>query len=170
MSVVSVQEMPVGRNGTPEETADNRTVSRQWLVTVNNPNDNIFTIVNDGNYFSSGIPSYLSPHPANVFYTCRSVELDPQSPLHWYAIATYSTAPVSQEDRERNEQPNPLDRRLKFSVDTMNSNAIRQGRQWRSVQKQCRRSVPCTGPRRFKDHYQATQEHYHMEHGMVCVA
>lgn len=119
MSVVSVQEMPVGRNGTPEETADNRTVSRQWLVTVNDPNDNIFTIVNDGNYFSSGIPSYLSPHPANVFYTCRSVELDPQSPLHWYAIATYSTAPVSQEDRERNEQPNPLDRRLKFSVDTI---------------------------------------------------
>jgi len=119
MAVVSVREMPVGRNGTPEETTDNRTVSRQWLVTVNDPNDTIFTIVNDGNYFSSGIPSYLSPHPANVFYTCRSVELDSQSPLHWYATATYSTAPVSQEERERNEQPNPLDRRLKFSVDTI---------------------------------------------------
>lgn len=118
MSVVSVQEMAEGRDGVPVGSVDNLRVRRQWLVTTSDKTDNQFTIASDTT-FTSATPSYLEVHPSNLFYTCRVLSLEPQSPLHWYAVAEYSTAPVSTEERERNEYPNPINRPAKFSVDTM---------------------------------------------------
>lgn len=119
MSILNIQETPRSREAVISAMISDQMVAREWLVTVDDPYDNRFTITADPLWAESDIPSFLAAHPDNLFYTCRNVRLEPASPLHWYARAEYSTAPISQEEKEKDEQPNPLLRLTKFSVDTV---------------------------------------------------
>jgi len=119
MSVVSVEEIPNDRGGLDAGSVDDLGESRTWLIEAADASVTRFQIVNHSTYISSSIPNYLAPHPENVFYTCRSVRLEHQSGKYWYATANYSTQPISREERERSETPNPVNRLTRFSVDSV---------------------------------------------------
>jgi len=86
-------------------------ISRSWRVRVSSKNDNIYAIL--GQLQIDGfLPLYLQPHPENIFATCRKMNVrDTDSGVVWTVTADYSTKPISQDDRERSQTPNPLDRR-----------------------------------------------------------
>lgn len=120
MSVVSIHEVPDNRDGTVGTTVDQLDVNRRWRITVNSRQDGYFNIINDPMFWGSDIPKFFgTPHPQNLVYRSRRTRVEPdgESPLHWYATAEYSAAPFSDEEREKTETPNPLDRRTRFSVD-----------------------------------------------------
>lgn len=115
MSVVSIKKRAEGRNGIIG-SVDSQTYTETYLVKTNDRNDDFFTIINSA-LWQSTIPDFLEPHPSNAYFTRRNVRIDSASPLHWIAYVPYSTAPISNDERERNEFPNPIDRKAKFASD-----------------------------------------------------
>lgn len=110
MTVLTVKEL-VKRGGNLQGTHEK--ITRNWQITVSSPYDNSRTIANET--IGSTLPILFESHPSNVFATCRSLSIDNSQGLVWSAKAEYSTEPLTQSERERAEEPNPIDRAVKVS-------------------------------------------------------
>lgn len=114
MAVVEVREL-TDRPG--EATGEERTQTRTFRVRVDSRSDTIATIALAASAIPSSttLPTYLSPHPEDVFLTCRSLSIKPETDhwQWWIATARYSTAPLSQREKEK-QIANPLDRPAKI--------------------------------------------------------
>lgn len=111
MSVVSCRKMPE-RGGQFEDFSD---TYQTYLVTTNSRDDDFFTV---RAAVEAEVGTFGTSHPANPFYTRRNVRVDARTPLHWTAYVNWSTRPISNEEREREQFPNPIDRRVKMGVDS----------------------------------------------------
>lgn len=122
MSVVSIKKMPK-RGLTASDTAD---AYETYQVITDDRNDNQFTIVNDPVWLTT-IQQFNESHPQNPFFTRREIQLDcdAKAPINWIANVRYSTKPITQDERERNTVPNPVDRRLKMGADTVDFQVYR---------------------------------------------
>lgn len=111
MSVVSCKKMPE-RGGQFEDYDD---TYQTYLVTCNSRDDDFFAV-------RAAVEAEVGPfgtaHPSNPFYTRRNVRVDARTALHWTAYVNWSTRPVGVDEFEREQFPNPVDRRLKMSVDS----------------------------------------------------
>lgn len=120
MSVTSVNEVPTGRDGVGSAHRPQQgTIRRRWRIETNSSSDNSATIQSDATYQGSGIPlSFGVSHPDNVFFTCRSLAINPMedSARVWFADATYSNEPLTKEEEERATTPNPIQRLPRFSI------------------------------------------------------
>lgn len=110
MSVTSVKEL-IKRNGSYDGTSQSHV--RSWEIVVNSKYDNSVTIGNA--LIGTSLPNLFYTHPNNIFLTTRSLKIAQSKGLIWIATATYSSAPLSQSERERAEESNPLDRTVKIA-------------------------------------------------------
>lgn len=120
MAVTKCKFIHDGRSGDSKGVDDTRDTLR-WRIVTDNKYDTAQTIYPP--LAASGLlPKQFEPHPANIFLTCRSVRIDNQadSPYHWTATAEYSSAPIKESDKEKQEKPNPVDRRAKIRWSTTN--------------------------------------------------
>ena len=108
MTVTSIGEVWPGREyraAAPDDTS----AVRQWLAKTDNKWDTAVTVINYGianGYF----PERFSPHPDNAYLTARELRAQQKSdtPLAWDVFCIYQTNPVSQDDIDKDKQPNPL--------------------------------------------------------------
>ena len=114
MSIVLFEEIWLDR-GAESSGIDDSSATRQWRVITNDKlNDSQYVI---GYGLSAGIlPTRFAGHPSNAYLTARRLRADSQTetPLHWIVTASYSSAPVSSEEKEKEENPNPINRKAKF--------------------------------------------------------
>lgn len=115
MTVVSVKEL-VNRDGSLKGTRE--TITRAWQIKVSSPYDNSHTIGSE--LVGSSLPGQFESHPNNVFATARSLSIKNAQGLIWTARCEYSTEPLTQDERERAEEPNPTNRSVKVSWSTSN--------------------------------------------------
>lgn len=89
------------------EGSDNSTVNRRWRIDVSSKLDTESTILASG-----VLPNRYEPLPDNIFLTLRKLSLQhhDESPLSWIATGHYSSAPIPQKEREKQDNPNPLNR------------------------------------------------------------
>lgn len=117
MGFVGISERNA-RGGGLIGSPDNLDAQRSWLIEVDDPSDDQFDVYGYTEV-NTVLPSYLSFHPNNVFWTCRRVWLEPTSSrFHWIANAQYSAAPLSKDEQERASTPNPTARPLRLEVDS----------------------------------------------------
>lgn len=64
-------------------------------------------------------PARFAPHPDNGYLTARRIRSENQSesPLFWVVTVEYSSKPLKEQEREK-ENPDPLDRRAKITWST----------------------------------------------------
>lgn len=118
MAVVDIRERR-GRSGSVLGPLESKNSQRTWVITVDDPTDDQFTIYASPDVVAA-LPGLFQAHPRNLFYTCRGVRIEEtDSRLHWLAIAEYSCAPISKEERERSDTPNPASRPLRLEVDSV---------------------------------------------------
>lgn len=115
MSVTSIERLWDDRGG-ESEGASKTTATRSWLIKTNSKNDTEQTV------FASGLlPSLYAPLPENGLLTARKLTIrqKTETPYAYVATCFYSSEPLPQEKEEREDTPDPLDRRAKI---TWNSN------------------------------------------------
>jgi hypothetical protein len=118
MSIVLFEEMWQDR-GAESAGVDDSTATRQWRVVTNDKTHDAIYVITYG--LSAGIlPQLYAPLPTNAYLTARRLRADSQSetPLHWIVTASYSSAPVSSEEKDKEENPDPLNRKAKFRWST----------------------------------------------------
>lgn len=105
MSVLAIY--PIAPRSAESEGPDNSKATRRWRIDVSSKLDTEQTIKASG-----VLPSQYEPLPDNVFMTLRKLSLQhhSESPLSWVATGEYSSAPLSQKEREKQDNPNPLNR------------------------------------------------------------
>jgi hypothetical protein len=111
VSVVELKRLQE-RSGT---IGSNSQISQTYLIRTNSRDDDYF-IVREA--IEGEVGGFLDSHPENTFYTRREIRVSAASPLHWTASVSWSTEPISNQERERNDFPNPIDRRAKISVES----------------------------------------------------
>jgi len=111
MSVVSCKKMPE-RGGQFEDYDD---TYQTYLVTCNSRDDAFFAV---RAAIEAEVGTFGTAHPSNPFYTRRNVRVDARTALHWTAYVNWSTRPISNDEREREQFPNPIDRRVKMGADS----------------------------------------------------
>lgn len=87
--------------------------TRVALIGVSSRYDSMLTILQSGI-----LPTYLSPHPDNPFYSYREADIKPIGPYVWRAVCRYSDKPLSAEEKERKKEPNPCERKADVSWKT----------------------------------------------------
>lgn len=118
MSIVLFEELWLDR-GADSAGIDDSSATRQWRVVTNDKTNDSLYVLSYG--LSAGIlPQRYTPHPSNAYLTARRLRADSQSetPLHWIVTVSYSSAPVSSEEKDKQENPNPLNRKAKFRWST----------------------------------------------------
>lgn len=118
MSIVLFEEMWQDR-GAESAGIDDSTATRQWRVVTNDKTHDAIYVITYG--LSAGIlPQRYSPLPSNAYLTARRLRADSQTetPLHWIVTANYSSAPVSSEEKDKEQNPEPLNRKAKFRWST----------------------------------------------------
>lgn len=118
MSVVYISEIWPGRGGAFGGIEDS-TRTRKFRVRTDNKFDDETLIVNFG--VSSGkLPERFQPHPANPKLTARTINCENQeeSPFHWIATVSYASSAVTKEEQEKEDKPNPNERRAKIKWNT----------------------------------------------------
>ena len=110
MAVIEVKELTERPGSIAASSVE---YTRTFRVRVDSPSDNLQSIYNAT---SGQLPRYLEPHPDNVFATCRSMPAkQPTKHWQWWEFrAEYTTAPLTNEERERKEQ-NPINRKARIS-------------------------------------------------------
>jgi len=88
-------------------------INQTYLVRTNSREDGYFEIKEA---IEGVVGGFLSAHPESSFYTRRGIDITAQSPLHWTAKVVWSTEPVSNQDKEKEQFPNPLDRSARISL------------------------------------------------------
>ena len=111
MSVTSVERLQE-RGG---NLGSHSRITQTYLVRTNSRDDGFFEV---REAIENLVGGFLSPHPDSMFYTRREINLSAASPLHWTATVPWSTEPISNRERERNDFPNPIDRRARISVES----------------------------------------------------
>lgn len=109
MSVTSVERLQE-RGGS---LGQHSRITQTYLIRTNSRDDGYFEV---RQAVEDVVGSFLSPHPDSLFYTRRDIDLTAASPLHWTARVVWSTEPVNTQERERQQYPNPIDRRMRISV------------------------------------------------------
>lgn len=118
MAVISMKEIWQDR-GADSGGPDSTTANRQWRAITDNKLDDFNAVITHG--LSSGIlPQLYSGHPSNAYLTARNLRADSQSesPLHWIVTATYSSEPLPVREKEKQENPNPLNRKARIRWQT----------------------------------------------------
>lgn len=118
MSIVLFEELWLDR-GADSAGIDDSSATRQWRVVTNDKTNDSLYVISYG--LSAGIlPQRYMPHPSNAYLTARRLRADSQSetPLHWIVTASYSSAPVSSEEKDKQENPNPVNRKATFDWST----------------------------------------------------
>lgn len=119
MTVLTVKEV-INRGGTLRGFHESS--SRNWLITVDSRYENQRTIYNQT--AGTSLPIIFQSHPSNIFATCRSLTIDHYQGFVWKAKADYSTEPLTQSERERAEDPVPVNRRVKVSWSAANYDKV----------------------------------------------
>lgn len=119
MAFVRIREAS-GRSTQLVGMIDNRYSRRQWIIEVDDITDDAFT-VGAFTQVAAVLPSFNDAHPGNPFWKCRAVVLEDQRETHrhWVAIADYSTAPLSNEEKQRESESNPINRPVRLSIDSV---------------------------------------------------
>jgi hypothetical protein len=110
MAVTEVREL-IERGGSSEGFPKLR-AKRTFRVRVDSPSDDMVSI-----YASGLLPAFLAPHPSNLFLTARGAAIEQEADKHWQwwkATIDYSAEPLKSDDKEKNDQPNPLLRAAKI--------------------------------------------------------
>jgi hypothetical protein len=119
VTFVSSEEIPDGKGG-QSTGVDNSSITRSWRVYSDSPYDTPielqpFMLVDWG-----------TPLASNTAFICTGVDwaFNHKGPSQtvWTATYTFSTQKIDQEELDRQQFPNPLDRRCRCSV-----NAVRYG-------------------------------------------
>jgi hypothetical protein len=110
MTVTLFDEIHQNRQGSSEGLAKT-TSSRSWRVVTNNRYDDDVFVIRYG-LSSNLLPQLYSPHPSWQALTARKVTASNQadSPHHFLVTVEYSSAPLDQEDKEKEENPDPTTR------------------------------------------------------------
>lgn len=114
MSVTKIEEMWPGRGGKFGGVEDSSR-TRKWRVRTDNKFDGEDSIISYG--ISTGkFPERFTAHPNNPKLTARSLNADNQedSPYHWIVTCEYTSAPISKEQKDKEDNPNPNDRPAKI--------------------------------------------------------
>ncbi len=99
-----------GRTGSAEALVG-ADFQRTWEIKLSLKNENVYPYITDLQNAGT-LPFFLQPHPYNMFASCRRMHVkDDNSGFLYTVTADYSTKPLSQEQKERSQQQNPLDRR-----------------------------------------------------------
>jgi len=119
MAIVSVQNL--GGRGGSFTTIDSSTQTLRYLVKCDTRYETADS-VKTGGILAGGLPIPMVTVIAG-FPPMRCVGLDakqePDSPLHWIVDAKYSSAPISVAQQEREEVPDPTDRRAHIEAFTV---------------------------------------------------
>lgn len=116
MSVIDIRKQ-TPRSGV-SGLIDDQTYSERYWIKTDSYTDNMLTILNDPKFLAE-VPVFGAPHPDNVFFTRRNIRWESGYPFHWYANVEYSTKPLTREEKEKEEFPNPIDRRVRMSGDSV---------------------------------------------------
>jgi len=105
MSVIDINKMP-DRNGQWDRYDD---FYETYLVKTDaiHANDWYFVI---RSAMEDEVGPFLSVHPVNPFFSRRLIRIQSRSPYHFQAYVDWSTRPISEAERNREEYPNPVDR------------------------------------------------------------
>lgn len=109
MSVVSVQRL-TERGGSLGKTSK---ITQTYLIRTDSRDDGYFEV---RAAIEAEVGTFLTAHPDNSFYTRREISLSAPSALHWTAKVSWSTEQISSQDMERDQYPNPTDRRMQISI------------------------------------------------------
>lgn len=95
---------------------DAKRAKHSWRVVT----DNVFTRAQEIVTYGLGtgdFPQRFTPHPDDPTLTVRTLTATNQSdsPKHWIVEANYSSAPLSEKEKEKELQPNPLLRPVRIS-------------------------------------------------------
>lgn len=112
MAVVDIRKQ-VKRSGV-SGLIDDQVYNERYWIKCDSYTDNMLTILVDP-LFLSTVPGFGEGHPDNIFFTRRNIRWEAGSPLHWYANVEWSTRPLTTEEKEKEEFPNPVDRRVRMS-------------------------------------------------------
>jgi len=118
VSVVSFNEIWNDR-GADSGGADDTSINRQWRVVTDNKADDANYIINHG-LTHNILPNLYFPHPTNIAATARRIRAESQSetPLHWIVTVVYSTAPLKAEEKEKEDNKTPTNRKAKYQWTT----------------------------------------------------
>jgi hypothetical protein len=114
---ITIEEMWQGRGANGAGLTES-SATRRWRVRTDNKLTSWETIQSYG--ISIGkFPNRFDPHPDNGYLTARVIKSENQddSPFHWIVTVEYSSKPLKEQEREK-ENPDPLDRRAKRTWST----------------------------------------------------
>lgn len=124
MAVVNVSERFEGRDGNPVGAIGSRFKNRRWIIQTDSVLDTESTIFSQT---FGQLPRYLEAHPENLFFRCRDLTIVPvQSKYWWEANAAYTDEPVSKEERDRADYPDPTTRPARISKKTKRRQEYRE--------------------------------------------
>lgn len=88
---------------------DAKTAKHTWKAVTSNKFTRGQEIINYG-LGTGELPQRFTPHPDDPTLTVRTLTATNQSdsPYHWIVEANYSSAPLSEKEKEKELQPNPL--------------------------------------------------------------
>lgn len=115
MSVVSVNQTWTGRSGDAAGIGSSR-ITRTWLAKTDNRFDTEIAVLNSGL-----VPvAFVSTLPESPYFLCRNVRASQKSetPFAWDVEAEYSDEPLGKDEKDRQQNPNPLTRPPKISWDS----------------------------------------------------
>ena len=108
MAVVEILKQ-TKRSGT-SGLIDDQNYSERYFIRTDDRQDNMLTILQDP-LFLTVVPGFGESHPDNIFFTRRNLKWESTTPFMWFCSVEYSTRPISKEEKEKEEFPNPVDRR-----------------------------------------------------------
>ena len=103
MAIVGVREL-MDRGLDSNGLLDSR-ARRTWRIEVDSKLDDANTIA-----VSGVLPARFSPHPYNLFLSARKLKIDQEADKSWRfykAVLEYSSEPLRESEREKEQQPNP---------------------------------------------------------------
>lgn len=114
---INYAEDHIGRGGT-NAGADDNSDTRSWIISTDDKHINKPQI--EEHAFSGGyLPRpMIDRHPDNPWMLCRSLEIrqqDDKGALIWRATARYDTKPLSKEEEEKQQIPDPTQRSAVYS-------------------------------------------------------
>jgi hypothetical protein len=114
---IEFNEDHVGRGGV-NAGADDNSDTRSWWVKTDD-RQVVKTEIEQAGWSSGTLPRpLLDSYPGNPFMICKSLETrqqDDKGPFIWRCTARYDTKPIGKEQKEKQEQPDPLLRSAVYS-------------------------------------------------------
>lgn len=90
-------------------------VVRSWLIKMDAIHDQgqVYLLA------AASLPGRFDPHPTLLLATARRIRIKQltESPFFWRVTITYSSEPINKEDKDTEENEDPLDRPPRISID-----------------------------------------------------